>query len=84
MTLGEGWHNYHHTFPWDYRAAELGAHGASTTTLLIDMFAKIGWAYDLRYPDKNMVVKTALKNGDGSYAKITSGETEESTQEKIL
>ncbi|XP_034247036.1 stearoyl-CoA desaturase 5-like isoform X2 [Thrips palmi] len=24
ITFGEGWHNYHHVFPWDYKAAELG------------------------------------------------------------
>lgn len=22
--LGEGWHNYHHVFPWDYKTSELG------------------------------------------------------------
>lgn len=21
--MGEGWHNYHHVFPFDYKAAEL-------------------------------------------------------------
>ncbi|KAJ8978384.1 hypothetical protein NQ317_008025 [Molorchus minor] len=24
FAMGEGYHNYHHTFPWDYRAAEIG------------------------------------------------------------
>jgi stearoyl-CoA desaturase (delta-9 desaturase) len=24
LTLGEGWHNWHHAYPWDYAAAELG------------------------------------------------------------
>jgi len=25
LALGEGWHDYHHHFPWDYAAAELDA-----------------------------------------------------------
>lgn len=24
LSLGESFHNYHHAFPWDYRASELG------------------------------------------------------------
>lgn len=45
---GEGWHNYHHVFPWDYKAAELGNYRANPTTLFIDFMARIGWAYDLK------------------------------------
>merc|ERR1719409_285337 len=25
FAIGEGWHNWHHAFSWDYAAAELGA-----------------------------------------------------------
>lgn len=46
--LGEGWHNYHHVFPWDYKTSELGRYGYNWTTAFIDMFAHIGWAYDCR------------------------------------
>lgn len=42
FTVGEGWHNYHHIFPWDYKAAELGSYGLNWTVALIDFFAKIG------------------------------------------
>lgn len=42
MTLGEGWHNYHHVFPWDYKTAELGNYRFNMTTAFIDFFAKIG------------------------------------------
>lgn len=45
--LGEGWHNYHHVFPWDYRTSELGRLNISTK--FIDTFAKIGWAYDCKF-----------------------------------
>ena len=43
--MGEGFHNYHHTFPWDYASSELGWK-FNLTTIFIDFFAWIGWAYD--------------------------------------
>lgn len=42
ITFGEGWHNYHHVFPWDYKAAELGTYNGNWTTAFIDLMAKIG------------------------------------------
>ncbi len=48
LATGEGWHNYHHTYPWDYKAAELGNYRANFATAFIDFFALIGWAYDLK------------------------------------
>lgn len=63
MAMGEGYHNYHHVFPWDYRAAELGNYTFNVTTLGIDFFAKIGWAYDLKKPSKELVEQVILKRG---------------------
>ncbi|XP_033226156.1 acyl-CoA Delta(11) desaturase-like isoform X1 [Belonocnema kinseyi] len=68
IAQGEGWHNYHHVFPWDYKAAELGKYGFNLTTALIDMFAKIGWAYDLKEPSKQLINTMIEKNGDGSHS----------------
>lgn len=42
FTVGEGWHNYHHVFPWDYKAAELGDYTYNWTSAFIDFFAKFG------------------------------------------
>ncbi|KAK4883209.1 hypothetical protein RN001_006528 [Aquatica leii] len=67
VTLGEGWHNYHHIFPWDYKAAEFGRYRTNTTTFWIDLFAKIGWAYDLKQPSPELVKKTIQKFGDGTH-----------------
>ncbi|XP_029160965.1 (11Z)-hexadec-11-enoyl-CoA conjugase-like [Nylanderia fulva] len=64
--FGEGWHNYHHVFPWDYKAAELGNYRTNFTTAFIDFFAWIGWAYDLKTVAHNMVKKRATRTGDGS------------------
>ena len=65
--MGEGWHNYHHVFPWDYKAAELPAYNLNTTTMLIDLFAKIGWAYDLKQPSKELIQSVISKRGDDSH-----------------
>lgn len=70
FAMGEGWHNYHHVFPWDYKAAEL-PYKVNFTTLLIDMFAKIGWAYDLKEPSKDLVRRTIERHGDGTYANFS-------------
>ncbi|XP_076673448.1 acyl-CoA Delta-9 desaturase-like [Andrena cerasifolii] len=67
FTFGEGWHNYHHIFPWDYKAAELGNYGLNGTTAFIDFFAKIGWAYDLRVVPSDLVQKKVERTGDGSH-----------------
>ncbi|KAF6210376.1 hypothetical protein GE061_013480 [Apolygus lucorum] len=67
LSLGEGWHNYHHVFPWDYKAAELGPGLFNGATLFLDICAYLGLAYDLKEPSKELVMKTALKNGDGTW-----------------
>lgn len=67
FALGEGWHNYHHVFPWDYKTAELGNYRANLTTAFIDFFAKIGWAYDLKTVSAQMVVKRVQRTGDGTH-----------------
>lgn len=68
LTSGEGWHNYHHVFPWDYKASELGDYTFNTTTAFIDFFAKIGWAYDLKtvsaYTVSKRVERTGINNVD--------------------
>lgn len=66
LTVGEGWHNYHHAFPWDYRAAEYGT-SFSFTTFMIDFLAYIGLAYDLKTTPDDMVLRRALRSGDGSH-----------------
>lgn len=62
VAMGEGWHNYHHVFPWDYKAAEL-AHRINITTFWIQFFAKLGWAYDLKEPTPELVRRTIERCG---------------------
>ncbi|XP_059476635.1 acyl-CoA Delta-9 desaturase-like [Neocloeon triangulifer] len=67
LALGEGWHNYHHVFPWDYKTAELGNYRMNITTAFIDFFGKIGWAYDMKTVPKDVVMKRAIRTGDGTH-----------------
>lgn len=73
LALGEGWHNYHHVFPWDYKAAELGRYTFNLTTAVIDFFSLIGWAYDLRLPTDEMVRRTVESKGDGTHPRWAAG-----------
>ena len=44
LTVGEGWHNWHHAYGWDYAAAELDWHRQfNPTKMVIDLCAKFGW-----------------------------------------
>jgi stearoyl-CoA desaturase (delta-9 desaturase) len=44
--IGEGWHNWHHAFDWDYAAAELGASQQfNPTKIFIDAMAYCGLAW---------------------------------------
>ncbi|KAG6802476.1 acyl-CoA Delta-9 desaturase [Apis cerana] len=65
--LGEGWHNYHHVFPWDYKTAELGNYRFNVTTAFIDMCAKLRLAYDLKSVPSDLVKKRVERTGDGSH-----------------
>jgi len=61
--FGEGWHNYHHTFPYDYRASEF-PYTLNPTTLFIDFFYAIGWAYERKTVTKEVIANRKLKHGD--------------------
>ncbi|CAH1396503.1 unnamed protein product [Nezara viridula] len=64
LTLGEGWHNYHHVFPWDYRSVELAFTQINITTLFIDLMAKIGQASDRKVAPQHLVEKRMARTGD--------------------
>lgn len=64
VALGEGWHNYHHVFPWDYKTSELGLYRWNASTAIIDFFAWIGWAYDLKSVSHDIVMQRVKRTGD--------------------
>lgn len=67
LAMGEGWHNYHHTFPWDYKTSELGTYSSNWTTLFLDACAKLGLAYDMKTVSEEMIQKRVVRTGDGSH-----------------
>lgn len=82
LVLGEGFHNYHHTFPWDYKTAELGKLSTNFTSVFIDLMAKIGWAYDLKTVSMDMIQKRAQRTGDGSHEIWGWGDKDQVEDEK--
>ncbi|KAL7015412.1 hypothetical protein ACKWTF_016442 [Chironomus riparius] len=67
LAIGEGWHNYHHVFPYDYKTSELAFYSFNLTTAFIDFMAWIGWAYNLKTVSADMIRKRACRTGDGSH-----------------
>ncbi|EDW59214.2 acyl-CoA desaturase isoform X1 [Drosophila virilis] len=66
LAMGEGWHNYHHVFPWDYKTGEFGNYTLNVTTAFIDFCARIGIASGRKSVSPDMVIRRAAKCGDGT------------------
>lgn len=82
LALGEGWHNYHHAFPWDYKAAELGNISTNFTAAFIDFFARFGWAYDLKTVSKEMIDRRMRRTGDGSHPRAGEAQNGDAPQDQ--
>jgi len=65
VAIGEGFHNYHHTYPHDYSASEY-RWSLNLTTLFIDTMAWCGMAYDRRSVSKEAVSERIKRTGPGS------------------
>jgi stearoyl-CoA desaturase (delta-9 desaturase) len=61
--IGEGFHNYHHTFPWDYATSEFGPK-YNLTTCFIDLCAYIGWVYDRKTVSPTVIRQRKERTGD--------------------
>ncbi|KAK7863366.1 hypothetical protein R5R35_004335 [Gryllus longicercus] len=66
-SLGEGWHNFHHVFPWDYKTSELGNYSLNFTNAFIDLAVLLGLAYDLKTVPVSMIKTRVGRTGDGSH-----------------
>ncbi|KAG5667061.1 hypothetical protein PVAND_015061 [Polypedilum vanderplanki] len=67
ICFGEGWHNFHHVFPWDYKVSELPLYRYNFTIAFIDFFSWLGWATDLKIASDDMIKARVLRTGDGSH-----------------
>lgn len=52
------------------------------TTLFLDMFAKIGWAYDLKTASTEMIQKRVKRTGDGTHHLWGWGDQDQLPEEK--
>lgn len=64
--IGEGFHNYHHTFPYDYASSEFGCR-LNLTTCFIDFMCFLGLAKDRKRVSREVVSARVQRTGDGSY-----------------
>jgi len=63
LAIGEGFHNYHHTFPYDYGTSEWGFK-YNLTTVFIDCMAAVGQVWDRRKAKPDTVAARALRTGN--------------------
>ncbi|XP_077086949.1 acyl-CoA desaturase [Siphateles boraxobius] len=64
--IGEGFHNYHHTFPFDYATSEYGWK-LNLTTCFIDLMCFLGLASDPKRVSRDAVNARVQRTGDGSH-----------------
>ena len=65
-SFGEGYHNFHHCYSWDYSTSEFGwLSNFNFTTLVIDFFAWIGQVEERKTVARDMVLRRVARTGDG-------------------
>ncbi len=72
--IGEGFHNYHHTFPQDYATSEYGTAYLNFTKGFIDFMALIGLAYDRNKVSHETVLSRRKRTGDLSSIDLNNNE----------
>ena len=66
---GEGWHNWHHQYPYDYAASEFGITSQfNPTKLFIDFFCVIGMASNPKRATSSWE-RTKMKRDKGVFEK---------------
>jgi len=70
VALGEGWHNFHHAFPRDYRASELNSWGKNVTTGVIEALASLGLVWDLKTVSEEHILRRIERTGDISLRRL--------------
>ena len=63
LAIGEGWHNFHHTFPYDYSTSEWGP-DINITTCFIDFCAFLGLVYDRKQVSSSAIARVRRRIGD--------------------
>ena len=68
FSLGEGFHNYHHVFPFDYRTSEFGSGIFNLTTGFIETCVRLGLASHCRRPTDETIKRRIERTGNISLA----------------
>ena len=76
LAMGEGFHNYHHVFPYDYRTSEWGGVSANMTTVFLDVMAALGQVRDRKTARPETVITRAKRTGDVKQTRAFEMETE--------
>lgn len=64
IALGEGFHNYHHTFPWDYKSCEKGTlYVFNPGALFIEISSALGLATDLKKASPELIGQRVKRTG---------------------
>jgi len=64
-SIGEGWHNWHHKYPFDYAASEFGISTQfNPSKLIIDLMASIGQVTDRKSAHAAWVMGRARRDRD--------------------
>jgi stearoyl-CoA desaturase (delta-9 desaturase) len=69
FSYGEGYHNYHHIFPTDYRNGIRWYH-FDPTKWLISTLALFGFAYDLKKVPEKLIIQAKLETKNKKLANI--------------
>lgn len=68
LSMGEGSHNYHHTFPMDYGNCEKAWWEVfNPATLFIDICEMLGLAWDLKKPSHTVIKGVVSRIGDPDF-----------------
>ncbi|RWS09947.1 stearoyl-CoA desaturase 5-like protein [Dinothrombium tinctorium] len=65
LAFGEGFHNFHHTFPWDYKQSELGwKYNMNLSAALVEVGALLGQTYDLKVAAPELIRQRRERTGE--------------------
>jgi len=66
-SVGEGWHNWHHKYPYDYAASEFGVSSQfNPSKLFIDLMAQLGLVWDRKRASSAWAMGRARRDRDAA------------------
>ncbi|KAI1294689.1 Stearoyl-CoA desaturase 5 [Halotydeus destructor] len=78
FTMGAGYHNFHHTFPQDYRGSEVGsAPGMNVGCNFVDLMCYLGQAYNLKWTNEKTIEAAKARALANSKCSVLHGHQDE-------